>query len=108
VGLRLLPPRSSHGIYGHGIFKAVQDRLQLFSFAYRKTEKIRDSFYHVKEFTYETATTPIFKRYLYDPMVRGLFKLAQYVKGFQMGSIHWYLAYIFVTILILVVIFGRP
>lgn len=88
--------------------KPFRIAFSFFLLPYRKTEKIRDSFYHVKEFTYETATTPIFKRYLYDPMVRGLFKLAQYVKGFQMGSIHWYLAYIFVTILILVVIFGRP
>jgi len=79
-----------------------------FLLPYRKTEKIRDSFYHVKEFTYETATTPVFKRYLYGPVVGGLFKLAQYVRGFQMGSIHWYLAYIFVTILALVIIFGRP
>ncbi len=79
-----------------------------FLLPYRKTEKIRDSFYHVKEFSYETATTPVFKRYLYDPVVGGLFRLAQYVRGFQMGSIHWYLAYVFVTILVLVVIFGRP
>jgi hypothetical protein len=69
-----------------------------FLLPYRKTEKIWDSFYHVKEFTYETATTPVFKRYLYGPVVGGLFKLAQYVRGFQMGSIHWYLAYIFVTL----------
>jgi hydrogenase-4 component B len=79
-----------------------------FLLPYRKSEKIRDSFYHVKEFVYETATTPVFKKYLYRPLVAGLLKLAHIVKGFQMGSIHWYLAYIFVTIVTLVVIFGRP
>ncbi|MDD5020133.1 MAG: proton-conducting transporter membrane subunit [Candidatus Omnitrophica bacterium] len=88
--------------------KPFRIAFSFFLMPYRKTEKIRDSFYHVKEFIYETATTPVFKRYLYDPLVAGLLKLAHHAKGFQMGSIHWYLAYIFVTILTLIVVFGRP
>lgn len=80
-----------------------------FSFFLRPThrsEKIRESFYHVKHFTYETQTTSVFKRYLYQPLLRGIFDLARRMKVFQMGSIHWYLAYIFVTLVALVVYFA--
>lgn len=72
----------------------------------RRSEKIRESFYHVKHFTYETRTTSVFKRYFYQPLLNGTFDLAQRMKVFQMGSIHWYLAYIFVTLVVLVVFFA--
>jgi len=74
---------------------------------YRKTQKTRDSFYHVKSFAYETHTTPVFIKHIYDPMLNIIFKLAKSMKRIQPGSIHLYLSYIFLTLLLLIVLMGR-
>jgi len=70
---------------------------------YRKTEKIRESFYHVKTFKYETFTTPVFKKYMYRPILAVTFGSARTFRRMQPGSIHLYIAYIFVTIVALIV-----
>ncbi|MBM3245074.1 MAG: hydrogenase 4 subunit B [Candidatus Omnitrophica bacterium] len=69
---------------------------------YRKTQKIRESFYHVKAFTYETHTTPVFKKYIYGPVLVLVFKSAKFMRRMQPGSIHLYLGYIFITLLLLI------
>ncbi|MCX5678603.1 MAG: proton-conducting transporter membrane subunit [Candidatus Omnitrophica bacterium] len=68
---------------------------------YRKTVKIRDSFYHIKSFTYETHTTKVFKKYVYIPVLTLIFRSARFMRKIQPGSIHLYLSYIFVTVLLL-------
>ncbi|MEI8349525.1 MAG: proton-conducting transporter membrane subunit [Candidatus Omnitrophota bacterium] len=70
---------------------------------YRKTEKIRESFYHVKAFKYETFTTPVFKKYIYAPILAITFGSARLMRRIQPGSIHLYIAYIFVTIVTLII-----
>ena len=70
---------------------------------YRKTQKIRESFYHVKSFTYETHTTQVFKKYIYDPVLALVLKSAKAMRRMQPGSIHLYLGYIFITLLLLIV-----
>lgn len=70
---------------------------------YRKTQKIRESFYHVKSFRYETHTTKVFKKYIYYPVLALVFKSATSLKRIQPGSIHVYLSYIFVTVLLLII-----
>ncbi len=74
-----------------------------FLLPYRRTQKIRESYYHVKSFSYETHTTMIFKKYIYEPILEGVFKSAGWMKRIQPGSIHLYLSYIFVTALLLIV-----
>lgn len=74
---------------------------------YSKTEKIRESFYHVKSFKYEVFTTPVFRRYIYDPALNLVITIAQVMKRIQPGSIHVYIAYIFITILALIIFMGR-
>lgn len=69
---------------------------------YRRTQKIRESFYHVKSFSYETHTTPVFKKYIYGPTLSLIFRSARSMRRIQPGSIHVYLAYIFVTVLLLI------
>lgn len=71
---------------------------------YRKTQKIRESFYHVKSFAYETRTTPVFKKYIYEPLLGLVFKTAKSMRRMQPGSIHLYLSYIFVTIMTLILL----
>jgi len=74
---------------------------------YRKTQKIRESFYHVKSFNYETHTTLVFKKYIYDPLLILIFKSAKSMRRLQPGSIHLYLGYIFVTLLLLIIFLGK-
>lgn len=83
--------------------KPFRIAFSFFLLPYRKQEKIRESFYHVKSFTYETHTTRVFKKYIYDPVLALVFKSAKSMRRIQPGSIHLYLAYIFATVLLLIV-----
>ncbi len=69
-----------------------------FLLPYRKSEKIRDSFYHVRKFSYETHTTPVFKKYFYEPLVRLIYSTASKMRRLQPGSIHLYILYIFIAL----------
>ncbi|MCK9572934.1 MAG: hypothetical protein M0R20_00835 [Candidatus Omnitrophica bacterium] len=83
--------------------KPFRVAFSFFLLPYRKTEKIRESFYHVKTFKYETFTTPIFRKYIYAPLLGGIFGLARFMRRLQPGSIHLYISYIFITIIALIV-----
>jgi hydrogenase-4 component B len=83
--------------------KPFRIAFSFFLLPYNKTEKVMDSFYHVRSMKYEVFTTPIFRRYIYDPLLRWVFGTAHWMKRFQPGSIHIYLSYIFITILALIV-----
>ncbi len=83
--------------------KPFRIAFSFFLMPYRKTEKIRGSFYHVKSFVYETHTTPVFKKYIYAPLVALVFKSARFMRRIQPGSIHLYLAYIFAALLLLII-----
>jgi len=73
-----------------------------FLLPYRKSEKIRDSFYHVSAFKYETHTTLVFKKYFYEPIVSLIYAFACKMRKLQPGSIHLYILYIFITLVCLV------
>jgi hydrogenase-4 component B len=83
--------------------KPFRIAFSFFLLPYRKTQKIRESFYHVKSFAYETHTTKVFKKYIYDPVLAIVFKSAKSMRRIQPGSIHLYLAYIFITLLLLII-----
>ncbi len=83
--------------------KPFRIAFSFFLLPYRKTEKIRDSLYHIKSFTYETHTTKIFKEYIYAPVLALVFRTAKSMRRFQPGSIHLYLFYIFATVLLLII-----
>ncbi|MCX5707840.1 MAG: proton-conducting transporter membrane subunit [Candidatus Omnitrophica bacterium] len=87
--------------------KPFRIAFSFFLLPYRKTQKIRESFYHVKSFAYETHTTPIFKKYIYDPTLDWVFKSAKFMRKIQPGSIHLYISYIFVALLLLIVFMQR-
>jgi hydrogenase-4 component B len=82
--------------------KPFRVAFSFFLLPYRKTQKIRESFYHVKSFSYETYTTPVIRKYVYYPLLAGVMKSAKFLRRMQPGSIHLYLAYIFLTVLLLV------
>lgn len=87
--------------------KPFRIAFSFFLMPYRKTQKIRESFYHVKSFTYETHTTKVFKKYIYDPLLALVFRSAKSMRRLQPGSIHLYLGYIFITILLLIIFMRR-
>lgn len=86
--------------------KPFRIAFSFFLLPYRKTEKIRDSLYQVKHFKYEVFTTSIFKRYIYDPLLHSILRIAHSMRKLQTGSIHLYIAYIFITILLLIIFKG--
>jgi len=78
-----------------------------FLFPYHRTRKIWESFYHVRSFSYETHTTPVFKKYFYDPLLRLVFSAAGLMRRIQPGSIHLYIGYIFLTVVVLIILMGK-
>lgn len=77
----------------------------IFRFLFRPTRELQQKGeykYHPEEMEYIITTEPIFEKYLYEPvsrLVRGLSTVAKL--KIQTGSIHAYLIYIFITVLIL-------
>ena len=79
---------------------------QVFSTIYRPTVKLEkdlleESQYFAKRMHFETHIEPVFEKYLYDPIVRGLNAVADRLRIVQAGNLQLYLTYIFVTLLIL-------
>ncbi len=83
--------------------KPFRIAFSFFLLPFRRTQKVRESFYHVKSFSYETHTTPVFKKYIYDPALALVLRLAKSLRRIQPGSIHLYLLYIFATVLLLII-----
>jgi len=87
--------------------KPFRIAFSFFLLPYRRTQKIRESFYHVKSFAYETHTTPVFRKFVYDPALAIVLKAAKSMRRIQPGSIHLYLAYIFSAVLLLIIFMSR-
>jgi hydrogenase-4 component B len=78
-----------------------------FLLPYRTMQKVRESFYHVKSLKYETHTTPVFKKYIYKPMLGFALQIARLMRRIQPGSIHLYIGYIFITLIVLILLKGK-
>ncbi len=84
---------------------------QVFSTIYRPTVKVEkdmleESRYFAKRMRFEVHIEPTFQRYLYDPVVRLFNMVANRLRVVQAGSLHLYLAYIFLTLLALLLWVG--
>ena len=88
---------------GTAFSKPFRIAFSFFLQPYHKTQKVRESFYHIKSFAYETHTTFVFKKYIYEPLITLVLKCAKFMRRIQPGSIHLYLAYIFFTLLLLII-----
>jgi hydrogenase-4 component B len=69
---------------------------------YRKTEQIKESHYHVKTMRYEVHTTPVIRRYVYGSALRLVLLSAKQLRRLQTGSVHIYIGYIFITLVLLI------
>lgn len=92
---------------GTAFSKPFRIAFSFFLLPYRKTQKVRESFYHIKSFAYETHTTFVFKKYIYQPLVALVLRSAKFMRRIQPGSIHLYLAYIFCSLLLLIIFMDK-
>ncbi|MCX5724692.1 MAG: hydrogenase 4 subunit B [Nitrospirae bacterium] len=84
----------------------VQPMKRVFSTIYQPTIKLETEFleesrYFAKQRKFEFHIEPVFEKYLYDPVVNAFWGIADRLRILQAGSLHLYLTYIFVTLVIL-------
>lgn len=76
----------------------------IFSNLYRPRLEIKTTYsvpkYFVKSIRYIDEITPIFEKYFYAPLSRYVLNISNKVRWIHTGSIHIYLVYIFITLLI--------
>ena len=81
----------------------------IFSSIYRPRKIQNTTFtsspYIKKDMTYSDEIEPVYEKYLYDPVTRIAMSIAKRAGAIQTGSIQLYLTYIFVTLVLLLVIF---
>ena len=65
---------------------------------------LEESRYFAKRRRFEFRIEPVFQKYLYDPVVSFVSALADRLRVIQAGSLHLYLAYIFVTLIVLLLL----
>lgn len=81
----------------------------IFAAIFRPRREIQAEFdvspYYPKAIHFESEIQPTFETHFYEPLWAGIQSISARLRKIQMGSIHAYLAYIFVT-LILLLLFG--
>jgi hydrogenase-4 component B len=87
----------------------VQPIKRVFSTIYQPTVKLETEFleesrYFAKRRRFEFHIEPLFQAYFYDPLIAFVSGLADRMRIVQAGSLHLYLAYIFVTLVVLLMV----
>jgi len=87
----------------------VQPIKRVFSTIYQPTVKLETEFleesrYFAKRRRFEFHIEPLFQTYFYDPLIAFVSGLADRMRIVQAGSLHLYLAYIFVTLVVLLLV----
>jgi len=95
---------ASMGYSGAGFSEPIRI---IFRRIFRPTREINSSFqvapYFLKEISYKDKIKPFAEIYIYRPLTQMLLAVSALVKRIQTGSIHMYLGYILVTMLVLLV-----
>ena len=82
----------------------------IFGAVYRPTRQVDAlaavSRYFVHEVRYRAEIEPTFERYLYEPLLRSVVRMASAMRVLQAGSLHAYLAYVLVLAVILLMWLG--
>jgi hydrogenase-4 component B len=98
-----LSPRNEYTATGHS-----QPINRVFSSFYRTRTEVRTEYTTSalirRRVRYSSSVEPLFEKYLYEPAVALSVLVARRVSVIQRGSIQAYLAYIFVTLLVLLVV----
>jgi hypothetical protein len=82
----------------------------IFGALFRPRREIQAEFdvspYYPKAIHFESEIEPTFETHFYEPLWAAILSIAARMRKIQTGSIHAYLAYIFVTLILLLLIFG--
>jgi hydrogenase-4 component B len=82
--------------------------MMIFGAVYRPTRQVEAlatvSPYFPEEVRYHAEIENSFERYVYGPLVRGIFRMADGMNVLQAGSLHAYLAYVIALVVSLVLI----
>ena len=102
-GLRGLTPRMEYTA------TAFSKPLQMvFRALFRPRREMQTDYEFSRYFTrtirFEVHIEPIFERWIYQPFQSGVLKLSKRIRALQMGSVHAYLAYVFITLLVLLLL----
>jgi hydrogenase-4 component B len=104
-GMKALTPRMQYTATGF----AKPLRL-IFKNIYLPTKEIKITYlikpFFVKSIVYKSGITPFFEKYGYEPIVGGVHKVAGQVRKLQSGSLHLYLGYILITLIVLLLLWG--
>jgi hydrogenase-4 component B len=78
---------------------------RVFSALYRPTKDITIDFhpeskYFVQSIQYRSEVRPWFEEYLYAPVIRSIQRLGTIGRYIQSGSVHWYVGYILMMLLV--------
>lgn len=81
----------------------------IFAAFYRPRREIQPEYdvspYYPSAIRFESEIEPTFEKHVYGPLKSWIFGISRRMRGIQAGSIHAYLAYIFVTLIVLL-LFG--
>jgi hydrogenase-4 component B len=84
----------------------------IFSALYRPRREIQADFdvseYYPTAIRFESEVERPFEKHFYQPLREGLYRAARAARTVQAGSIHAYLAYIFITLILLLLFGVRP
>ncbi len=84
--------------------------LMIFREVYRPTRELEAlaevSPYFPREVRYRVEIEPTFERHLYDPLVKGVMRVAERMKVLQAGSLHAYLGYVLLLGAVLLIWLG--
>jgi hydrogenase-4 component B len=104
-GLPRLSPRMQYTATGFS--KPIR---MIFSSIYRATHEVEiseeTSLYFRPSITYELKTESVFLTRLYEPVYRAILNSARFIRRMQTGHLQSYLAYLFIT-LVLLLLFAR-
>ena len=92
--------------YTAGAF--AEPLLRVFAQLYRPTKELSISFhpdskYFVESIEYKSEITPLIERWFYDPFLRSVLFFSQQMRRLQGGSLHLYLLYIAVLLVVLLI-----
>jgi len=105
-----LPGLTSENEYtATGFSKALR---MVFAVLYKPRREIQSVFdvspYFPKEIRFESGIEPTFEKRLYAPLNQLILSISRRMRPIQAGSIHAYLAYIFITLILLLLFGVRP
>ena len=99
-GFKTLTPRMQYS--GRAFSKPLKIVFRIFITSTRELKREGEALYHPTSIEYNVKTESALEKYIYLPFIRGVSAMSEKLKFMiQTGSVHAYLLYIFIAVLIL-------